>query len=460
MRIKEEIRRDGDFWLPSAPQKQIPGTLSILDGGRIKLELTQPGNTNIPALFANDTDSYQIFGHLEKDGPVMIDNCYKITEARSMTHGRWRSSHVIWANRASIGFSYNEGEGTYFDTVAFSVEGIDEWVGISGIEVDDEIGEWALTISYNLPEEVSFNLYNGMQLLITFVPTFPGLPSTKRAEVSQKVYFKLISRSARELDEFTSVAQKIAAFLSFIMNEIVSLDKVTAISDDLRQNIGGSRVATIYFSSWPYAKDEPEISEFNMLFGFKEMRGRAENIINKWIENYGPIAPALDLYFLTKARTLPSLNMQFLTLVQALEAYHRRTSDEKHMDEVEFKEIRKSLVNKCPKQERDWFAQKLNYANELTLRNRFERMTEPFSRFMGGERRLGLIDKIVKTRNYLTHYDSGLESRTAKGEVLQFLCHKMNALFQLHFLKLIGFNEEEINSIVDECLYLKRECNL
>ena len=460
MRIKEEIRRDGDFWLPSAPEKQISGTLLISDGGAVKLELTHPGYTNIPALLEDNTDGFQIFGHLEKDGPVMIDKCYKITEARSMTHGKWRTFHTIWAHRAYIGFPYNEGAGTCFDTVAFSVEGIDEWVGISGIEVDKESGEWTLTISYNLPEEVSFNLHNGMQLLITFVPTFPGLPSTKRAEVSQKVYFKLISRSARELDEFTSVAQKIAAFLSFIMNEIVCLDRVTAISDDLRQNIGGSRAATIYFSSWPYAKDEPEISEFNMLFGFKEMRHRAENIINKWIENYEPIAPALDLYFLAKTRALPSWNMQFLTLVQALEAYHRRTSDEKHMDEVEFKEVRKSLVNKCPKQEREWFAQKLNYANELTLRNRFERLTEPFDNFMGGERRLELIDKIVKTRNYLTHYDSGLESKTAKGEVLQFLCRKMNTLFQLHFLKLIGFNEQEIDSIVDECLYLKRECNL
>jgi hypothetical protein len=130
------------------------------------------------------------------------------------------------------------------------------------------------------------------------------------------------------------------------------------------------------------------------------------------------------------------------------------------MDEDEFKEARKALVNKCPKRERNWFAQKLNYANELTLRNRFERMTEPFGNFMGGDNRPRLIDKIVKTRNYLTHYDSDLESETAKGEVLQFLCSKMNALFRLHFLKLIGFGEQEINEIVDKCPHFKGECNL
>ena len=33
-----------------------------------------------------------------------------------------------------MGVEYNEGEPTVFNTLTFSVEGIDEWVGISGFE--------------------------------------------------------------------------------------------------------------------------------------------------------------------------------------------------------------------------------------------------------------------------------------------------------------------------------------
>lgn len=79
---------------------------------------------------------------------------------------------------------------------------------------------------------------------------------------------------------------------------------------------------------------------------------------------------------------------------------------------------------------------------------------------MSGEKRSQMIDRIVKTRNYLTHYDTDSERQAAKGQVLEFLCWKMNALFRLHFLKLIGFNEREIDSIVDKCSGLKGECNL
>lgn len=467
MRIKEEIKRLGFFWLPSSPERKIPGTLSISDGGDIKLELTQPLDASIQALFGYTDSLDQILGHVEKDGPVVVDRCYRMEKKRNVAHGGLVASDVIWARRVLTSFLYDEGADLRFNTFTFSVEGVDEWVGISGIEVDPQIENHALIISYNRPIDVSLNLENGMRLLITFAWTLPGFPSTKRAEVTQKTYFKLMSQDEKkqyELDEFISVAEKIAAFLCFVMDEIVCLERMSATSDNLHQDVEGDRTAPIsvgiYYPSWPYSKNEPEVSPLNMLFGFEKIQSRAEKVINKWIENYEQIAPAFDLYFWAKTATLPSWNMQFLTLTQSLEAFHRRTSDEMHMDEAEFEEIRKTLVSKCPKEERNWFAQILNHANQLTLRNRIEKMTETFNHFMCGEKKPQLIDKIVKTRNYLTHHDPNSESEAATGADLQFLCSKMNALFRLRFLKLIGFDEEEIDTIVDKCPSLKGECNL
>ena len=466
MRIKEEIKRSGIFWIPSNPQRQIPGTLSILNGGDIKLELTQSLDTSMQALFSDSSaDSLnRILGHVEKDGPIMIDRCYNILKKRNINHGWLMALDVISAARVFVGFPYREDTGPRFNAATFSVEGIDDWIGISGIEVDRRFEEPALTISYHQPQEISLNLENGMQLLVTFSSTFPGYPDTKRAEVTQHTDFKLISQEACELDKFTSIIEKITAFLCFVMDEIVCLETIKATADNLRQDIGGGHTASIpvkiYCRSWPYSKDEPKINKFNMLFKFKEVQSLAERMINTWIENYEQIEPAFELYFWTKTRVLPSRNMQFLTLVQALEAFHRRTSEDKHMEEDEFEEIRKNLIQQIPKKHREWFGMKLQYANELTLRNRFKKMTEPFDKFMCGEGRLQLIEKIVKTRNYLTHYDPSLESKAAKGQVLEFLCIKMNALFRLHFLKLIGFNEQEINGIVDKCPILKGECNL
>ena len=34
LRIKEEFKKSGYFWLPSNPENKIPGTLTIKDGGK------------------------------------------------------------------------------------------------------------------------------------------------------------------------------------------------------------------------------------------------------------------------------------------------------------------------------------------------------------------------------------------------------------------------------------------
>lgn len=466
MRIKEKIKRDGKFWLPSSPENQVNGTLSISDGGNITLELTQSFDPSIKAQISpTHPDSLNpILGHVEKDGYVMIDRCNRTKKGASIIHGRLIAPEIIRANRAFIGFQYEADTSLRFNTFSFSVEGIDEWVGISGIEVDTRFEDSATTILYNRPEDISFSLKDNMQLLITYAWTPPGFPNNKRAEVSQKTYFKLISQEERELDEFISIAQKITAFLCFVMNEIVCLDSMSATSDNLRQDNGNGHTAPIpvkiYCPSWPYAKNEPTIDKWDMLFKYKDRQNCVESIINRWIENYEQIAPSLDLYFLTKTGTLPSLNLQFLILAQALEAFHRSTSDETHMDKSEFKAIRRKMLNECPEEHKQWFGIKLLNGNELTLRDRIEKLIEPFDCLMDNERRPELIAHIAKKRNSLTHPSKKSEQKATDGVLLQVLCHKMNALFRLQFLKLIGFNKQEINSIVNECLYLKRECNL
>ncbi len=379
MRIKEDIIRSGVFWHPATPQRDIHGTLSISDGGNIKLELTQPIDNDLKGLFGQTEGLKQIVGHVEKDGPVLIDKIYRIQKKQNIAHGGLIASDVIWADRVLTSFPFDENPNLRFNTFTFSVEGIDEWVGISGIDVNLQFEKDALTISYKRPNDVTINLRNGMQLLITFAYTIPGMQSTKRAEVTQKTFFKLISQDTFELDEFISIANKITVFLCFIMNEIVCLDEMSAKYDSLNHQTEDETfdhtAVGVYCPTRPYVKTDPEINLLDMLFTFTKVQNQFEDFINKWIDKYDQISPALDLFIMTKTGTLPSWNMQFLTLVQGLEAYHQRTS------------------------------------NKMTLRKRLEQLTDPFEKYIFGQKRPEMIDKILKTRHYLTHYEAKLEPK-------------------------------------------------
>ena len=478
MRIKREFKKHGYFWLPSAPDKKFPGTLSVSDGGIIDLEIVELFESvdsydlggerwfwdilNWEPTFKNHFK--RIVGHIETS-EVTLDGC-KFNAGNSYDR-TGLSKSLLRVDRVFTGIKYDRDEIPRFKILIFSLDGINEWIGDREFDVEKRVQ--GKHISFQHPEEVSFNLANGMELSISFNQVRSGSRAPREDRITQSTYFKLVSQGARELDEFVSVVEKIITFLSFAIGHIICLDSIEATSKNppplppIQEDIGYDRIGllpiNIFYSSQLYSEDKTRIG-FNTLFKYERIQNDAERIICNWVNAYEQIAPAFDLYFLAQMRTQPSLEATFLMLTTGLEVFHRRTSDEMHMDEAEFKKIRKTLVNECPKTERDWFAQKLNYANELTLKNRIERMIELFDYFIDDERRPELIDSIKDTRNYLTHYDSDLESKAAKGQDLHILCLKIEALFQLHFLKLIGFNDQEINDIAHEYSNIKRNFDL
>ena len=467
MRIKEKFKRLGHFWLPSAPKRQVPGTLSISDGGNIELEVTGHFHDNLDevfsTLFDNDSaDLKRIVGQVEGYGGITLDDCYYRGPFNSIGSP---SKFFIHVGKVFTGVAYNEGEIPLFNTLTFSVEGIDEWVGISGINVDYQEADPipTATISYQPLADVLFNLNDSMQLLITFKWTSPGFPSINEAGISQKTYFKLVSREARELSDFISVAEKITTFLCFATDQTVSLDGLSATSDNRCKVIwdGTTELITIniYYPSQSYSKEEGRIYQDYLLFGFEQIRNDAEERIKNWIEICEKMEPVLDLYFFAKMETQLSPKTRFLALVQGLEAYHRRTSNEKRMHEAEFEELVKNLIDQCPEEHREWLKGKLD--NEVSLRQRLRGIIKPFNDIIGNRtKRESLADKIVNIRNYLTHYHQSSVSEAAEGEDLESLCLKMELLFQLHFLQLIGFRREQINFLLANSIPFERKIEL
>ena len=456
MRIKEEFKKSGYFWLPSEPDEKLPGTLSISDGGHIELEvLHQLGEMRTPF-----GDEKRVIGQIENDEIVTLDDCF--FKGRQGSIGISKS--LIHVGRAFIGVPYDDGEIPLFNTLTFSVEGIDEWVGISGIEFDLQHEEHAAAISYQYPAEVSLNLDNGMQLLITF-GLGTRISRIKEARISQKTYFILTSQDARELEDFISVVRKITHFLCFAIDQTVSLDSMSATSDNLRRNIGDGTTApsliNIYFSSRPYSTDEPKIQEHNMLFGFGRIQSDVQKKIKNWIEAYEETYPAFDLYFSAKRDEQRHLDEKFLTLARGLEAYHNRKFDEKRMDDAEFDELVENIVNQCPEEHRKWLNGVLKHANKVSLRKRLKDIIEPFKEVIGnGTKRGKLIGRIVDDRNGLTHANPDFNLKTAdEVKDLWTLYLKTELIFQLLLLWSIGFSLEDINSIVANCGQLQWKLN-
>ncbi|PSV17153.1 hypothetical protein C0W59_03360 [Photobacterium kishitanii] len=460
MRIEEEYAKTGYFWLPGQEDKKIPGILTIKDGGNIELEIVGLIDNSIEALNGNDNLS-RIIGHVEKDGLVTLDDCFYTKKNISFGSISKSKLHV---HKVLSGVAYDESDILTFNTLSFSVDCLDEWVGISGINVNNDWENKTGTISYIPPKNISYMLNNGMKLEICFAYTLPGSPHTTEAKITQRTYFKLSSEALKPLDDFIDIAYKLTNFLCFAIDTTVALKNVSATSSLQTDKMDGKEYpiqVKIFYQSIPFADKAPSQSWHKMLFTYGTIKNNAQDVFNNWLNAYEVISPTLSLYFSTKNGAQKYLDGKFLALAQGLETYHRRTSDEQLMDPSEFTALISTISENCPEEHIDWLRGRLMHGNEINLSKRLKRIIEPFKDKLGDKKnRKKILRQIVDTRNYLTHYNEDLKNNYANGADLWNLCQKMEAIFQLHFLKVIGFNNQEIDSVVENCYPLRHKIDI
>ena len=458
MRIEEEYKKTGYFWLPEKEDNKIPGVLSIDDGGSIELEIVGHFDEAMRPL-SGDDDLSRIIGHVEKDGLVTLDDCFYTK--KNFSFGGISKSKVV-VNKVLSGAAWDKNEKVTFNTFSFSVDCLDEWVGISGINVNNDRDSRTAKVSYNPPEKISIALDNGMRLEICFAYTLPGFPNLTEAKITQRAYFRLESKGRRNLNDFTSIAFKITNLMCFAMDEIVSLKNVSATSSEIQRDGGDDKTypvpISIYYQSIPFSERLPQKNRHEMLFNFGAIKTNAQEVFNNWLNAYEYLSPALGLYFSTKAGAQKYLDGKFLALAQGLETYHRRTSSETLMDKDSYESLVSEVLKKCPEEHLKWLKGRLMHGNEINLGKRLKKIIEPFKDHLGTSRERGrLLRKIVDTRNYLTHYSESLHDESARGRDLWVLCLKMEVIFNLHFLKVVGFTDEEINGVVENCHPLRRK---
>lgn len=458
MRIEEEWKKSGYFWLPQNEEIKIPGTLSILDGGKIELEVVGLFDDSIE-IINWDNSLGRIIGDVEKDGFVTLDECYY----RTMNYSFGGiSKSFVHVNKVISGVAYDKDETVTFNTVSFVVEGINEWVAITGINVARSSDYRTATISYTPQEEIVYDLQSEFKLHIHFGYTLPSFPSRAEARITQQTYFTLSSKNAKDFSDFKEVIEQITYLLGFAVDSTVTISDVSAKSKEIVREISKGKTTPVsmrlYYPSVPFSKSTPKIETNRMLFRFSDICEDAERVFNKWLNTYSVIRPSLGLYFSAVSGDHKYLDGKFLALAQALETYHRRTSNDTLWDESEFRSMVASLLRICPKQNRKWLGGRLYHGNEINLGQRIKRIIEPYKSYLGNSKQRNMfIRGVVNTRNYLTHYSQELEKEAVKGPELWGTCQKMEAVFQLHLLQQLGFEESDIQRILSNNYKLKQK---
>lgn len=448
----------GKFWAPGRQEQLLPGTLSITDGGEIRLTLLVDQGENW--FFSEKPDSIpRIVGVLDGNQGVTLDGCF-VQSVQLLGLGR----ATVYVGMAMMGFHFEGDEPIDLVRFQFTIEGLDEWLQISGFKLDYDRALVGARVEFSRPPSIEASLTNGMTLRIGFGATFPGRVLNS-AEIRQSVAIDLLSDHPRPLEDFRIVSHRLTQYLRLALDAPVSLADVKGIPGIISNVDDKSsrphQPTDIYYRSLPFSAKAPTIKIRDILFGYSQVQDQFQSRINSWLDHFDRTHVVFSSYFSSVAENRRFLEDRFLAMIIGLEGYHRSTTSDTRMPHEEFERIRDELLSHCPPDHRTWLEQALRHSNDPTLRTRLKTLIRPFKGLFGNSRsRDSLIDDMVTLRNSMIHLGGGGQEATIEKLDRLRAINKLEALFQLHLLLIAGFNVEEVEEIARRQLRLKQKLDL
>jgi hypothetical protein len=235
----------------------------------------------------------------------------------------------------------------------------------------------------------------------------------------------------------------LANFLCFAINTPIYPLFIKATTEVNKAQMNNKTVyppVQIFFSLSDISDSIQEKSSVNdMLFTYEEVSDWIETIIIKWFEKADILEPIRELYFGSLYNTRMYLYHSFSSLVQAIESYHRRVFPyEKELPEEVHNQRIKEIIDCIDNREyKDWLVKNLEHSNEINLRKRLCSLirSHPIIKnlFSNRDEIDSFINKVVDTRNYLTHYDQRIKEQAAQGDSLRNITDKLKIIMDIGF---------------------------
>ena len=539
----KEFEYKGKWWLPDKPEEQISGTLkySPVNGAILDLIESFKKNRDINQLLQPDI----ISGNSSDGKEITLHKCFE-TSFNIGSPGFTSSS--FYANIVIIGQHFPKPEDIKFRNLSVNYQYFEEWSKIGVFSYHRNPGETfkKYEVKYEAPEPVEAKIDN---FKISFAHNF-NVSGDWLREVNLKrtTFIKIEPEHELHFEEYQNILYHLQNFLSLAtMRAIYPLSiKATTEQNKIISPFSNGKVhypsIDIFYNVMGKQDLSKKLTHYDMLFTFEDISGQFETYIQNWFGKADKLKPVYDLFFGTLYNPSMYLELQFLSLIQAIESFHRRRYGGEYLlgekclfswdnvpgndserltkflrDELDIEWVENAKIhkpngnrticisngensakikisknegeatleigdNKTPRHLKvkkengklkiyyedyanvryvlekaipDWVEKdhkkslksRIEYGNEFSLRTRlkkiFDKYQENLSEFI--ENKNAFIEKVVDTRNYLTHYDK--KEKAAIGEELDPIIQKLKILLEICLLTELGFSTEEIKKL-------------
>jgi hypothetical protein len=449
----EEFEYSGMWWLPEDPEKQVCGILKFTPNKGAVLDLI--------GSFKDTTETPKIILGISSNGKdITLYECFEIRKRLNYSYGSTTSSFSFYANEVFIGSHFQKTEDIKFKSLSIHYLYLDEWFNVSGFDRENLLNEVVhfsdkkkITINYKLPEPIQAAI-DDYKILLEVRATRPALSIVQtEASIKQRTYITIEPLQEKSFDEYLHIIYRIQEFLSLGATEPVyplAIERITEANKKETEDKVDYPPVEVYYKVSDISKVPKTLIPYNMLFTFKDISDRFEVILKRWFEKADSLKPVYDLYFAVLYNPRIYLEHRFLSLIQAIEAYHRLTMDNFELPENQHKKRIEEILKTVPYEYRSWLEEKLKYSNEKTLRKRLKDLLDNFAELLDSfiPDKESFINKVVEWRNSLTHPKKESKEESEKSEELYNLSQKLKQLIEICLLKELGFTSDNIKTSI------------
>ena len=447
----EELEIRGFWWLPERSNLKLPGTLTFSPYKGFSLEVQGSFKEMSEMNKFLTPDIVLGFSHQGKN--ITLYKCFEVSHKG---HFPGIPESIFSANVGFIGVHFTQLLEIRIKKVSVKYNYLDEWLNISGFNITPNPEEKSVEVKYKLPPPIEINLRNGLKILLEVKASMPSISAVqKEACIKQETFFTLEFPEEIRFEEINEYVYIFQNLLSLLTSETVYPIKILGYSENAVNIIEDKKfyepIEIIYQLSLSQVKSKKSVHPFDMLYPYVSIKNKAETIFNNWLEKADLLRPVYDLYFGTIYSGDMYLEFQFLSLIMALEVYHRRLIGNEDISTEEHEERVKQILNNTPDKYREWLKEKLKYSNEPSLRKRIKEIYDMLKNIGYVTdlipKKKDFVDDVVNTRNYFVHYDQSLKNKALKGTELYRLIQKLKVLVEICLLKEIGFLDTGIDNI-------------
>ncbi len=446
----------GFWWLPDSPQEKVSGILKFDPIKGCTLDLIG----TLADIYEGERERYfELIVGVTKDSKlVSLLRCLEISYGSS-TPGFSRATYSI--QTILVGHLFNKLDDIVFSDLNLSYTYLNEWVGIAGFKTEEKHNEKghfvSKTVSYEFPKEIEARI-GDCNIKISFM--LNDNADVNKVALSQKTLISIHPSQPASFDTTMSkFGYPLQTFLTLSIGEAVHLlfaeGKTQKVYFDLPD--GSVFLKPIEFFRPLPESIEPNkrLQDYQMLFTLKDIADIFETCLQNWFSKEEALRPAYELYFGVMSSKSMYVQHQFLSLVRAIESYHRRTLPGKYVSDEQNQDISKCLLEAIPPWVEGNFRQSLKqrfkYQHEFSLRKRLSNILDKFTSMVDTflDNKESFIEAVVNTRNYLTHLDKDSKTFAITEPIeLYNMTQKLRAILEVCFMGELGIPSEKIIAII------------